>query len=387
MSDVNLVKFTKKLLPPNDGKNLTPSELHDAIVTIMKLLKGLGTTGAGGVPDDVEQLPLLVKIASFLTALRTSGLDHKAAYIAEAAKAVLAFSRLVDLPMVSQTNGKINILDIVGTGGDGQNTFNVSTSAAIVASGIPHLKICKHGGKASTSNSGAGDLIGKLGCDIAKVTPQTVPQLWNDNDFLFLLAPYFHDGMSLMAPLRKLLGIPTIFNVLGPLLHPVDHVNKRVLGVYSHDLGEEYVKAAAMVYPESEIFVVWGNIGLDEVSPIGKTTVWHFKKDIEYQQNVFQKFDIDSSMFGLQEHQLTDCLSLGPAENARILRDEILSGKYKLGDNHPIYDYILMNTAVLYCLAVGNHDWKTGVEMAEASIQSGAALQSLQCFIDSVQKL
>lgn len=385
MSEKELVQYTKKLLvSPEDPSILTPAELHDAIVMIMNLLKKLGTNGVGGVPDDVTQLPLLIKIASFLTALRTSGLDHKAEYIAEAAKAVLEFSRLVDLP---QQKPQYNILDIVGTGGDGQNTFNVSTSAAIVASGIPHLKICKHGGKASTSNSGAGDLIGKLGCDIAKVTPTSVPQLWNDNDFLFLLAPYFHDGMSLMAPLRKILGIPTIFNVLGPLLHPVDHVNKRVLGVYSHDLGEEYVKAAAMVYPQSEIFVVWGNVGLDEVSPIGKTTVWHFKRDQQYEQDNFQKFDIEPSMFGIQEHSLQDCISLGPEANAHILRDEILSGKHKLGDNHPIYDYILLNTAVLYCLAVGNHDWKTGIEMAEASIQSGSALKSLQHFIDSVQNL
>lgn len=379
----DIVVYTKQLLqtPPS----LSPQDLHGAIITTMELLKGVsGQT-------DAQQLPTLVKIASFLTALRTTGLDHKAEYIAAAARAVLKFSQLVDLALpaldVEKTTCASDVLDIVGTGGDGQNTFNVSTSAAIVASGIPHIKVCKHGGKASTSNSGAGDLIGKLGCDISKVTPQTVPRLWKDNTFMFLLAPYFHDGMSLMAPLRKVLGIPTIFNVLGPLLHPVGHVNKRVLGVYSRELGEEYVKAAAIVYPHSEIFVVWGNVGLDEVSPIGKSTVWHFKRDAEYGQDTFEKFEIEPAMFGLQEHPLADCASLGPAENARVLRDDVLSGRYKLGDNNPVYDYILLNTAVLYCLSAGSRDWKMGVEMAEASIQSGAALKSLQRFIAAVDSL
>lgn len=376
-----IVKYTKQLLlsPPT----LTPEDLDGAIITTMELLKGInGQT-------ETQQLPTLVKIASFLTALRTTGLDHKAEYIAAAARAVLKFSQLVDLPAldVEKTTCDSDILDIVGTGGDGQNTFNVSTSAAIVASGIPHIKVCKHGGKASTSNSGAGDLIGKLGCDISKVTPATVPLLWKDNTFMFLLAPYFHDGMSLMAPLRKILGIPTIFNVLGPLLHPVGHVNKRVLGVYSHELGEEYVKAASIVYPNSEIFIVWGEVGLDEVSPIGKSTIWHFRRDSEYDQDVFEKFEIEPSMFGLKEHPLADCMSLGPAENAQILRDDILSGRYKLGDNNAIYDYILLNTAVLYCLSAGSRDWMMGVEIAEASIQSGAALKSLEHFIAAVEKL
>lgn len=380
MSEKELVGHTKKLLL--DPPTLTPSDLYNAITNITHLLMD-----GKNADTEAKQLSLLIKIGSFLTSLRTTGLDHKAEYIAEAAKAVLQFSSKVNLLTDAKMDKDSTIVDIVGTGGDGQNTFNVSTSAAIVSSGIPHIKICKHGGKASTSNSGAGDLIANLGCNISKVNATTVPRLWDDNTFTFLLAPYFHDGMSLMAPLRKLLGIPTIFNVLGPLLHPVEHVNKRVLGVYSEELGEEYVKAASIVYPKSETFVVWGNVGLDEVSPIGETTIWHFKRDFEYHQDVFQKFKVDPSMFGLKEHTLEECISLGPQENANILREEILSAKYKLGDNHPIYDYILMNTAVLYCLSVGNRDWKTGIQMAEESIQSGSALNSLDRFISSVDKL
>lgn len=366
-----LIGYTKKLLvnPPQ----LTPQDLHHAINLIITLL----------AHDGDDELRNYVAVSSFLTSLRTTGLDHKAEYIAEAAKAVLAHSDTVDLSEHVKP-GEV-VLDIVGTGGDGQNTFNVSTSAAIVAAGIPGVKVCKHGGKASTSNSGAGDLVGKLGCDVSKINQRTAPKLWHaGNTFLFLLAPYFHHGMKIVARIRKLLGIPTIFNVLGPLIHPVNHVNKRVLGVYSRGLAPEYARAAALVYPDSETYVVWGHIGLDEVSPIGGTTVWHIDPS---KRDSIETFELNPSMFGMQEHELAECKSYGPAENANILKEEILKGKYRLGDKNPIYDYIMLNTAVLYCLSQGHKDWKLGVQKAEESIHSGQALKALERFLSDVKKL
>lgn len=367
----DLARYTKKLLA--QPVQLDPRDLYKAIHLVLQLL--------AQQQDQQGELHTYVLVSSFLTSLRTSGLDHKAEYIAEAARAVLDYSDVVDLG--TACNDEV-VLDIVGTGGDGQNTFNVSTSAAIVASGVPGFKVCKHGGKASTSNSGAGDLIGMLGCDCSKVNKSTVPTLWPTNSFMFLLAPYFHNGMKLVARIRKLLGIPTIFNVLGPLIHPVEHVNKRVLGVYSKELAPEYARAAAIVYPTSETFVVWGHVGLDEVSPIGKTTIWHVEPS---KRDCIATFDIEPSMFGLQEHPLSQCMSLGPAANAALLRDEILNGKHKLNDNHPIYDYILLNAAVLYCLCKGHTHWKEGILAAEQSIQSGESLKSLQTFIQQVSSL
>ncbi|CUS21795.1 LAQU0S04e00958g1_1 [Lachancea quebecensis] len=364
MSDLS--SYTKLLLqsPPT----LSPEDLGKAIELIIDALAS----------DSQPSVEVYVPIASFLSSLRTSGLDLKAEYISEAAKAVLKYSDVVKSAAESSSD---IIIDIVGTGGDGQNTFNVSTSSAIVASGIPGIKVCKHGGKASTSNSGAGDLIGVLGCDSSKVNARSVPQLWTSNSFLFLLAPYFHDGMRHVALLRKLLKIPTIFNVLGPLLHPVDQVQKRVLGVYSEALGLEYARAAALVYPDSETFVVWGHVGLDEVSPTGKTTVWHTTPH----STEILCFEIEPSMFGLQEHPLNECASLGPQENAKILKT-ILGGRYRKGENG-VYDYILLNTAVLYCLSTGTKNWREGVQAAEESIHSGRALQSLEHFINSTSAL
>lgn len=378
MSDVEqLVSFTKKLLvqPPA----LSPADLHTALTIILDLLNEVEKSTEANTE---LALRTYVIIGSFLTSLRTTGLDHKAEYIAEAARAVLMHSKTVNLKTAEKA---AIVLDIVGTGGDGQNTFNVSTSAAIVASGIPGFKVCKHGGKASTSNSGAGDMIIQLGCDVSKVNDVTVPQIWDSNTFLFLLAPYFHNGMKLVAKIRSLLGIPTIFNVLGPLLHPVPHVNRRVLGVYSKELAPEYAKAAALVYPSSETFVVWGQVGLDEVSPIGKTSIWHVNP-LERGAQV-NEFEITPSMFGLQEHELSQCKSFGPLANAKVLKEEVLTGKHSLGDNDPIYDYILLNTAVLCCLCQGHMHWKQGVAQAEESIRSGRALKALELFISDVKKL
>lgn len=365
---MNIAHYTKKLLlqPPA----LAPIELQDVIVYVIETLSD---------SECGSDLSIVVPIATFFSALRATGLDHKAEYIAAAASAVLKFSNLVDSRKLTHTSDIV--LDIVGTGGDGQNTFNVSTSSAIVASGIPNLKVCKHGGKASTSNSGAGDLINVLGCDSSKVTASSLPSIWDENSFLFLLAPYFHNGMKNVASLRKFMGIPTIFNVLGPLLHPVSHVQKRVLGVYSKELAPEYARAAQLVYPDSETFVVWGECGLDEVSPIGATYVW----DVKIDGNI-DMFTLQPSDFGLQEHPLDECPSLGPIENARVLTEGILAGKYQKGENS-IYDYILLNTAVLYCLSQGHKDWKKGVDAAEKSIHSGSASKSLERFIESVRNL
>ena len=136
-----------------------------------------------------------------------------------------------------------------------------------------------------------------------------------------------------------------------------------------------------MVYPDSEVFVVWGQIGLDEVSPTGKTTVWHAIP----QNPEISTFEIDPATFGLKEHALADCASLGPHENAQILKT-ILNGTYHKGENG-IYDYILLNTAVLYCLSTGNKNWKRGVQAAEESIHSGRALKSLEHFVKATQAL
>ncbi|ODQ78319.1 hypothetical protein BABINDRAFT_162961 [Babjeviella inositovora NRRL Y-12698] len=354
-----LSPYIKSLLltPPN----LTP----DNLATVIKLI-------VQGVPTDIQT-------AAFLTALRVRGLDHQPEYIAAAAKAVLEFSVLVDPARVDA----LGYIDVVGTGGDGQNTFNVSTSAAIVAAGMG-LNVCKHGGKALTSSSGAGDLMTHLGVSIAKVTAATTPAIVARLNFCFLFAPAFHPGMGKVAPLRAGLGIPTIFNVLGPLMNPIP-LRARIIGVYSEHLGQVFAEAACEMDAArgcpGHTMVVWGECGLDEIAPIGRTKVWATTSSGEITVSYIEPAD-----FGLPEHSLSLVASGTPQENAQALL-KILGNDAAYADGHPLVDYIVMNAAALSVVGGIADSWSSGVVLARESIRSGAALAALQTFIQAVAEI
>lgn len=336
-------------------------------------------------PNDlVEVLDLLlldqasdIQMASFLTALRLTGLDQYPEFIAAAAKRLMLEAQRID-PAVVDPEGYI---DIVGTGGDGQNTFNVSTTASIVGAGIG-INICKHGGKASTSASGSGDLLTSLGVNMQNVTNLTAPEILKSSKYCFLFAPVFHPALAKIARLRKELGIPSIFNILGPLLNPAP-IKARIIGVYSEALGPVFAKAVAEINisacrPQSRALIVWGNEGLDEISPAGNTTVWELKStgDIE-------RYTLHPSDFGLPTHPLSEVKSGTPQENAKVV-EKLVQGE--LPDNHPILDYVLINSAaVAYIDGIAN-DWRHGVQLARNSIKSGRAKAALEAFVNASNK-
>lgn len=350
-----------------DPPNLSPNDLSTVLRAIFR-----------GLASDVQT-------AAFLTALRMRGLDHKPEYIAAAVSTILEFSNVIEPSTVSSEG----YVDIVGTGGDGQNTFNVSTSAAIVAAGVG-LSVCKHGGKASTSTSGSGDLLKCLGVDLMHVTAKTVPEIVSHSNFCFLFAPAFHPGMGKVASVRAQLGIPSIFNILGPLINPIP-LKAKVLGVYSEAIGESYAQATAKLEMGKKIhqksIVVFGEVGLDEISPIGYSKIWVIDSNGQITRDRVCPGD-----FGLPEHHLSEVKSGTPEENAeillKILRHE--DPKYKIkktaGMNHPLVDYILMNTAMLVYAAGNASSYKEGVELAKISIASGAALKSLEDFKSAIEQ-
>lgn len=350
-SDSILTPFIKSLLL--DPPNLKPEDLSLVIKLIVQ-----------GIPSDVQ-------IASFLTALRLRGLDHNPEFIAAAASRVLEYSDIIN-PLDVDPQGYV---DIVGTGGDGQNTFNVSTSSAIVAAGIG-IDVCKHGGKASTSSSGAGDLLSSLGIDLSKVTATTASTILQKSKFVFLFAPNFHTAMKKVAKIRTAIGVPTIFNILGPLLNP-SPLRARIIGVYSESLGQVFAEAVLKLDKEkcrkAKSMIVWGQIGLDEISPTGRTKIWIVDPDTEEIEVEY----IQPKDFGLIEHSMESVSSGTPQENAALLL-RILNNEFREGD--PIFDYIVMNTAALAVVSGVAKDWKQGKELAILSIQSGAALSALNNF-------
>lgn len=355
-----LTPFVKALLEPKP--TFTTSDLANALDLIFK-----------GEANDVE-------IASFLTALRIHKYDFQADFIATAVGTILKYSDSIPDDLVSIEG----YVDIVGTGGDSQNTFNVSTSAAIIGAGMG-INVCKHGGKASTSSSGSGDLMNKLGVELMKVNSTTAPNIVGDSNLCFLFAPAFHHGMGKVINVRKQLGIPTIFNILGPLLNPIN-IRARVLGVYTKDLGRIYCEAAVKLdkikNKKANTMVVWGEVGLDEISPIGKSQVWFYNKD----KDIIEEFELSPADFGLPEHSL-DLVRSGTAEENAVVLNKILNNEFDVSAGGcPLVDYILMNAGALAVVSGLTADWKKGVQLARDSITSGKAKNSLAEFIESIKR-
>lgn len=318
-----------------------------------------------------------IQVASVLTGMRLLELDRDPLYIATAARAILEFSLVVD-PLAVDAAGYV---DIVGTGGDGQNTFNVSTSAAIVAAGMG-IGVCKHGGKALTLALGAGDIMTHLGVDLLKVDAEHTPAIVAKSKFCFLFAPTFHPAMKAVAPLRAGLGIPTIFNVLGPLLNPMP-LRARIIGVYAEPLGQVFAEAVVAMdkmagRPVGSTMVVWGECGLDEISPIGRTKVWRVGLDGAITASYISPAD-----FGLPEHPLAAVASGTPQENAATL--ERIFSLTAVPEEDPLVDYIVMNAAALAVVSGAARDWKDGVAKARELITLGASQRALTTFVASAK--
>ncbi|VEU20035.1 DEKNAAC100371 [Brettanomyces naardenensis] len=360
------------------GKVLTPYIkallTEPPILSLEEFSKALGLIFDGEAND--------IETSSFLTALQLRKLHFNAEFLATAVETILQYSEKIPATSVD----KDGYIDIVGTGGDSKNTFNVSTSAAIVGAGMG-LKVCKHGGNASTSTSGAGDLMSELGVQLMKINAETAPTVIGDSDLCFLFAPAFHHGMARVINVRKNLGIPTIFNILGPLLNPIP-LKARILGVYTEDLGKVYCEAAVKLDKKrgrkpANTMVVWGEIGLDELSPVGKSKVWKYNDKTDS----VDEFTLSPKDFGLPEHSLDLVRSGTPAENAVTLRNILGNNVETEPGKNPLVDYVLLNAAALAVVGGLTVDWKEGVKIAYKSISSGAALDALEKFIESVDQL
>src|SRR5215471_21550115 len=221
----------------------------------------------------------------------------------------------------------MDVLEIVGTGGDRSNSFNISTTSALVisAAGIP---VAKHGNRAASSKSGAADVLESLGVDIG-VPPERSLHLLKTINLCFLFAQNYHISMKYVAPVRKELGIRTIFNILGPLVNPAG-ANMELLGVYEPELIEPMAKVLTNLGVKSGM-VVFGQDGLDEISLSAPTSV------CEFRGGKFQTYTLEPEEFGFARCSKDDLVGGTPAENAQITRD-ILNGVHG-----PKRDAVLLN--------------------------------------------
>jgi anthranilate phosphoribosyltransferase len=259
----------------------------------------------------------------------------------------------------------MDVLEIVGTGGDRSNSFNISTTSAIVvsAAGIP---VAKHGNRAASSKSGAADVLESLGVDIT-ITPEQSLRLLKTINLCFLFAQNYHISMKYVAPVRKELGIRTIFNILGPLVNPAG-ANMELLGVYDADLIEPMAKVLCNLGVKSGM-VVYGQDGLDEISLSSTTNV------CELRDGNFKSYTLEPEQFGFSRCRKEELMGGTPEENARITRD-ILGGA-----KGPRRDAVLLNSAAAIHIARPDVTMKDARALAAQTIDSGKAQSQLDQFI------
>ena len=264
-----------------------------------------------------------------------------------------------------------DVLEIVGTGGDHSNSFNISTTSAfVIAAG--GVKIAKHGNRAASSKCGAADCLEALGAKIA-LPPEKCSALLEEAGFCFFFAQLYHASMKNVGGIRKELGIRTIFNVLGPLTNPAKP-SFQLLGVYSKELMEPIAKVLRKMGVRRGM-VVHGEDGLDEISIGAPTTVCDFSSDS------LDIYTIKPEDFGIAKGEKDSLRGDSPEVNAQITRS-ILSG-----EKGAKRDAVLLNAGAALYIGGKAPSFKDGVCLASELIDSGKALQVLERFVSTSQRL
>ncbi|STX43025.1 anthranilate phosphoribosyltransferase [Legionella donaldsonii] len=314
------------------GENLTATATQDFMYACMK----------GELTD--------VQIATFLALMRMKG--ETVEELTAAASVMMKMAHCIDLGN--------DLLDIVGTGGDGKNTFNVSTVSSFVAAAAG-AQVAKHGNRSVSSRSGSADLLLQAGFEL-HLTDAQLQACMQQCGVSFLFAPHFHQAVQHAKTARQQLGIRTFFNLLGPLINPA-HVKKQVVGVCAYRLLEPIAKVLANLGSERAL-VINSRDGMDEVSISAITDV------VEYHQGEFKHWCIDPKDYDCFHANLDAIIVNSPAQSL-ILAEKVLNGEWG-----PARDIVLLNTAAaLYCAELSS-SFSDAVEKAKKAIDSGKAAKT-----------
>ena len=288
------------------------------------------------------------QIGGLLMALRTRG--ETVAEYAAAAAVMRAKCNAVTAPA--------GAMDIVGTGGDGKGTLNISTATAFVVAGAG-VTVAKHGNRNLSSKSGAADALTQMGVNVM-VGPQVVEKAINSCGIAFMMAPMHHPAIAHVMPTRSELGTRTIFNILGPLTNPAG-VKRQLTGAFSRELIRPMAETLGALGSE-KAWLVHGSDGTDELTITGTSWIAALNPD-----GTISEFEITPEDAGLPVHPFEDIVGGTPEENARDF-NALLDGTPSA-----YRDAVLLNSAAALVVADAAPDLKAGVEMARHSIDSGAA--------------
>lgn len=337
MSDPTPYSITphlETLLAKNDLSPESASELMQAIVA--------GRVGPASV-------------AALIVALRAKG---------ESVHEIAAFARVMRSSSVA-VKAPAGTLDTCGTGGDKSETFNISTAAALVVAGMG-IPVAKHGGKSVSSTSGSADVLKELGVNL-DAKPNCVEECIKAAGIGFMFAPMHHPGMKHVAPVRRELGVRSVFNLLGPLSNPAG-AKLQLIGVFHPALCEVFAQVLKLLGSESAMVVCGAGPGsghLDEVSTFGPTTIAHLKNgSIRVEQ-------LDAASLGFAKPDPRALGAANCAESARVIRS-VLDGT-----KGAAREIVVLNAAAAAIIAAKATDWKAGIVLAEKSIDSGAAKAAL----------
>jgi anthranilate phosphoribosyltransferase len=266
---------------------------------------------------------------------------------------------------------KTHLVDLCGTGGDAAHTFNISTAAMIVAA-AGGARVAKHGGRSVSSSSGSADVLEELGVHIM-LTPEQVAQCLQETGIGFMFAPSHHASMKHAAPVRKELGIRTIFNILGPLTNPASAPNQ-LMGVFHPDLVGIQVRVLQRLQAE-HVMVVYGMNGMDEISLSGETMIG------ELVDGEVKEYVVHPSDFGLPVYDTRVLRVANKQESVQCIQRALAN------EDGPVRDIVLLNAAAaLYCAGVAK-SIAEGVKLAREAVASGRALAKLSQFVAVTQKL
>jgi anthranilate phosphoribosyltransferase len=321
-----------------DGESLTRSEAH---ATFMQLMDGELTEA---------------QIAGLLVALAAKG--ESVDEIAGAAQAMREHAVPVD------TGGQ-DVIDIVGTGGTGLRTFNISTTACMVCAGAG-LKVAKHGNRTNTRASGSADVLAALGVNL-DATPDVVSRCLAEANVCFCFAVKHHPAMKYAVPVRKQLAVRTIFNVLGPLTNPAG-AKYQLMGVFDAALTETLAKALGTL-GVVRAMVVHADDGLDELSTISATQI------SELRDGQVTTRHVEPEEFGLDRAKMDDLLVDSPEQSGEVIR-AVLGG-----EKGPARDIVVLNAAAALVIADKSDSIAAGIKLAAAAIDNGAATASLDKLI------
>jgi anthranilate phosphoribosyltransferase len=304
-----------------------------------------------------------VMIAAFAMGLRVK--KESIGEIAAAAQVMREFATPVEVA------DKTHLVDIVGTGGDASHTFNISTAATFVAAAAG-ARVAKHAGRSVSSTSGSADVMEALGAFIG-LNPAQVAQCLAETGIGYMFAPNHHAAMKHAAPVRKELGVRTIFNILGPLTNPAGAPNQ-LLGVFHPDLVGIQVRVLQRL-GSNHVMVVYGMNGMDEVSLSGETMVGELKG------GEVREYTVHPSDFGLPVYDSRVLKVANKEESVERIRQALAN------EDGPVRDVVLLNAgAALYCAGVAAHV-SEGVKRAREAVASGAAAAKLAQFVALTQSM